>query len=135
LCVLSPRTISHTIEIDAPPETVWRELADTESYAAWNPFIRSIEGEFEEGTRLRVQIAPPGGRPMTFRPTVRAARPGRELRWLGHLLVAGLFDGEHSFEIEPLGAGRASRRPSASPASWCAHSAAGSRRPSAASKR
>jgi hypothetical protein len=43
---------------------------------------------------------------MTFRPTVRAARPGRELRWLGHLLVAGLFDGEHSFQIEPLGAGR-----------------------------
>jgi hypothetical protein len=103
---LSPRTISHTIEIDAAPEAVWRELADTGAYAAWNPFIRSLEGELEEGTRLRVEITPPGGRPMTFRPTVRAARPGRELRWLGHLLVAGLFDGEHSFQIEPLGAGR-----------------------------
>ena len=106
MCVLSPRTISHTIEIDASPETVWRELADTHSYAEWNPFIRSLEGEFEEGARLRVRIEPPDGRPMTFRPTVRAARPGRELRWLGHLLVRGLFDGEHSFEIEPLGAGR-----------------------------
>ena len=106
MSVLSPRTISHTIEIDAAPEAVWRELADTGAYAAWNPFIRSIEGELEEGTRLRVEITPPGGRPMTFRPTVRAARPGRELRWLGHLVVAGLFDGEHSFEIEPLGAGR-----------------------------
>jgi hypothetical protein len=103
---LSPRTISHTIEIDASPEAVWRELADTDSYAEWNPFIRSLEGEFEEGARLRVRIEPPDGRPMTFRPTVRAARPGRELRWLGHLLVRGLFDGEHSFEIEPLEAGR-----------------------------
>ena len=106
MCVLSPRSISHTIEIDASPEAVWRELADTDSYAEWNPFIRSLEGEFEEGTRLRVRIEPPDGRPMTFRPTVRAVRPGRELRWLGHLLVRGLFDGEHSFEIESLGAGR-----------------------------
>ena len=103
---MSRHTISHTIEIDAAPEAVWRELADTGAYAEWNPFIRSIEGELQEGARLRVEITPPGGRPMTFRPTVRAARPGRELRWLGHLLVTGLFDGEHSFEIEPLGTGR-----------------------------
>jgi hypothetical protein len=32
--------------------------------------------------------------------------PGRTLRWLGHLLVPGIFDGEHYFEIEPLGANR-----------------------------
>jgi hypothetical protein len=34
-----------------------------------------------------------------MRPTVLAAEPGRELRWLGRLLVPGLFDGEHRFEI------------------------------------
>jgi hypothetical protein len=37
---------------------------------------------------------------------VTAAEPNRELRWLGHLLVRGLFDGEHRFEIEDLGGGR-----------------------------
>ena len=42
---------------------------------------------------------------MTFRPTVREAVPQRRLRWLGHLLVPGIFDGEHSFTIEPLDAG------------------------------
>jgi hypothetical protein len=30
----------------------------------------------------------------------------RELRWLGHLLVPGIFDGEHIFTIEPLGENR-----------------------------
>jgi hypothetical protein len=100
------RSISHTIEIDAAPEAVWRELADTGAYADWNPFVRRLEGELEESARLEVEIAPPDGRPMTFKPTVVAARPGRELRWLGHLLVPGLFDGEHSFEIEPIGTGR-----------------------------
>ena len=100
------RSISHTIEIDASPEAVWRELADTGSYADWNPFVRRLEGELEENARLEVEIDPPGGRAMTFKPTVLAARPGRELRWLGRLGIRGIFDGEHSFEIEPLGRDR-----------------------------
>ena len=43
---------------------------------------------------------------MSMRPTVLAAAPSRELRWLGHLGVPGLFDGEHRFRIEPLGTDR-----------------------------
>jgi hypothetical protein len=39
---------------------------------------------------------------MTFKPKVLNAEPDRELRWLGHLLVPGLFDGEHFFTIQPL---------------------------------
>jgi hypothetical protein len=100
------RTISHTVEIDAAPEAVWRELADTASYPGWNPFVRRLEGRLERGERLEVDIEPPGGRAMTFKPTVLDATPGRELRWLGRFLLRGLFDGEHSFEIEPLGPGR-----------------------------
>jgi hypothetical protein len=42
---------------------------------------------------------------MSFRPTVLVAEPNQELRWLGHLWFSGLFDGEHSFSIEPLGEG------------------------------
>jgi hypothetical protein len=100
------RSISHTIEIDAAPEAVWSELADTGAYPGWNPFVRRLEGQLGQGERLEVEIEPPGGRAMTFKPTVLEATPGRELRWLGRFLVRGLFDGEHSFEIEPLGPGR-----------------------------
>jgi len=39
---------------------------------------------------------------MTFRPTILKAEPERELRWLGRLLLPGLFDGEHVFEIEQI---------------------------------
>lgn len=100
------RAIGHSIEIDAPPDRVWAVLSDTASYPDWNPFIRRLEGELREGARLEVEIEPPGGRAMTFKPTVTAADAGRELRWLGHLLVRGLFDGEHRFQIEDLGDGR-----------------------------
>ena len=43
---------------------------------------------------------------MTIRPEVLEAGPGRALRWLGRLLVPGLFDGEHRFTIQPSGPGR-----------------------------
>jgi hypothetical protein len=46
-----------------------------------------------------------GQKPMTFKPKVLRADPGRELRWLGRLLIPGLFDGEHYFQMEPSDAG------------------------------
>ena len=93
----------HTqIEIDAPAKRVWELLTDFASYPQWNPFIRHISGRLAPGERLQARLEPPGGRAMTFKPKVLAAEPNRELRWLGHLLVPGVFDGEHSFTIEPL---------------------------------
>ena len=96
------RTIEHQIDIDAPAAAVWAELVDTAAYDEWNPFLRRLDGELSVGSRLRVEIAPPGGRAMTFRPTVLAVQHERELRWLGRLLVPGLLDGEHSFRLETL---------------------------------
>lgn len=39
---------------------------------------------------------------MTFHPVVLVATPRRELRWRGHLLMPGLFDGDHAFQLELL---------------------------------
>ncbi len=97
------REITTETEIRASAEHVWRILTDFGRFEAWNPFIRQAEGHVEEGARLKIRIEPPGGRAMTFRPTVTRAVPGRELRWLGRVVMPGLFDGEHIFEIEPLG--------------------------------
>jgi hypothetical protein len=43
---------------------------------------------------------------MDIHPTVLVADPGRELRWLGRLLMPGIFDGEHRFEIHETEPGR-----------------------------
>jgi hypothetical protein len=43
---------------------------------------------------------------MTIQPTILAVRPERELRWIGRLFIPGVFDGEHSFVIEPQGESR-----------------------------
>ena len=94
------------IEIRASAERVWQLLTDFPSFPQWNPLIRKASGNIKVGERLEVNIQPSGASGMTFRPTVLKAEPNRELRWLGHLLISGLFDGEHIFTIEPLGEGR-----------------------------
>jgi hypothetical protein len=40
---------------------------------------------------------------MTFKPTILAATQQQNLTWLGHLLLPGVFDGEHRFQIEDHG--------------------------------
>jgi hypothetical protein len=91
------------IEIHASSERVWQILSDFNTFAGWNPFIRWVKGEAKTGARLEVRIQPSGTSGMTFKPTVLKAEPNRELRWLGRLLIPGLFDGEHIFSIKALG--------------------------------
>ena len=90
------------IEIEAPAARVWQVLTDFAAYPEWNPFIRRVNGRPEVDEQLVVRMRPSGTKGMTFRPTVLKAEPNRQLRWLGHLLMPGLFDGEHVFEIEEL---------------------------------
>jgi hypothetical protein len=90
------------IEIGVPAERVWQVLTDFAAYPEWNPFIRRVNGRPEVGEQLVVRMRPSGTKGITFRPTVMKVEPNRQLRWLGHLLVPGLFDGEHIFEIEAL---------------------------------
>jgi hypothetical protein len=98
--------VFHTeIEIDAPAERVWETLTNIADYSIWNRFIPHLVGVLAPGERLEVRIEPQAAQP-TFRPTVLAVEPARRLQWVGHLLTPGLFDGEHQFEIHPLGPGR-----------------------------
>ncbi|MBE9191209.1 SRPBCC domain-containing protein [Gloeocapsopsis crepidinum LEGE 06123] len=100
------KQLTTKIEINASATTVWNVLTDFDEYPQWNPFIRFASGEVKKGARLEVQLQRPGGNIMTFRPTVLVAEPEREFRWLGQLLLSGIFNGEHYFQIEPLGSDR-----------------------------
>jgi hypothetical protein len=100
------RAITATVDLDATPEHVWDVLTDTDGHAAWNPFITKMAGTVEVGKKLDIRIAPPGGKPMSFRPTVTDVHPAQRLAWLGHLGFPGLFDGAHTFTLTPLPDGR-----------------------------
>ncbi|MGB9175150.1 MAG: SRPBCC domain-containing protein, partial [Methanoregula sp.] len=55
------------------------------------------------GEKITADLRPSGATGMKIRPFLLKVVPGREMRWRGHLFVPGLFDGEHVFEIRPLG--------------------------------
>src|SRR5688500_13125942 len=96
------RELHTEIRISAPPTVIWRILSDFETYPRWNPFIKTIAGELTVGARLEVVLQPPGGKPMTFKPKLVHVEPGRGFTWLGRLGLPKIFDGEHSFRIEPV---------------------------------
>ena len=94
-----PKEIKTEILINAQPEKIWNILMDFEKYPDWNPFIKSIKGKPLEGAKLSVRLEPPDAMGMTLKPKVLAAKDKKEFRWLGHLFIPGLFDGEHIFEL------------------------------------
>jgi hypothetical protein len=100
------KSLRSQIEINASAQRVWEVFTDAAAYPEWNPFIPHLAGRFRSGEKLKVRLAPPGGIAMTFRPQVLIAEPMQEVRWLGHLVVPGLFDGEHRFSLETLDASR-----------------------------
>ncbi len=94
-----------SIEIAASPKEVWKVLMDHQNYGNWNPFILKLEGEPKVGSQIKALIQPDGKKPMEFTPTVLNADENKEFRWLGHLFVKGLFDGEHYFILQSTDSG------------------------------
>lgn len=102
---MSRAQIHTQIDIDASPQRVWTVLTDWPAYMQWNPFVHSLRGELQVGARLEAHIRL-GRRLMTFTPRVSRMQEGVAFAWLGHAMLPGVFDGEHSFELEALEGGR-----------------------------
>ena len=94
------------IEIEGTAQEVWDTLTDFESYREWNTGFVQAFGRAEVGETLHITFSQKAGRTMKMRPTVLVAEPRHELRWLGRLLLPGIFDGEHRFEIHETAPGR-----------------------------
>jgi hypothetical protein len=77
---------------------VWNVLSNF-AYDEWNPYVK-IEGTAQVGIKVTGHMGATRGRGMTFKPTVLAARPDDELRWLGKLGSARIVDGEHFFILD-----------------------------------
>jgi hypothetical protein len=99
------KEIKTQIKIQASPERVWKALTESPDWRSWNPFVVRVEGKFQVGETLRNTLELPGQKPMIFKPKILKVEAAKELRWLGRLLMPGLFDGEHYFLMTPDGEG------------------------------
>lgn len=92
------KTVSATIQIDAPPMTVWGLLTDLGRYPQWNPLFREATGETAVGKRITLRsVHPVSGRLMRVPARILVAEPGAELRWASGL--PGIISGQHSFRL------------------------------------
>ncbi|WP_159800791.1 SRPBCC domain-containing protein [Flavobacterium sp. MK4S-17] len=98
--------IKTAIEINASVGLVWDTLMNFHGYADWNPFIKDISGLPDVGGILKVTIQPPNKKQMTFTPVVISNNIEKEFRWKGKLLIKGIFDGEHYFELQGVNEGK-----------------------------
>ena len=93
------------IEIQASPESVWQALTNLDQYPEWNPFIHHAVGKAQVGQNVDITFHS-GSKEMTLHCTVIKVEPNHELCWKYHVMLPGLFSGEHRFTIEPMGANR-----------------------------
>ena len=89
-----------SITINASKEKVWEVFTDFDNYPKWNPFITSITGKAEVGSRITINL-----QGITFKPVILTFNKNSELKWLGNLWFKGLFDGEHKFCLKDNGDG------------------------------
>src|ERR1700733_4765517 len=98
------KTMSATIQIDAPPRAVWAALTDLGRYPEWNPLFREASGQVAVGSRITLRsVHPANGRLMTVKPMITVADAGAELRWVSSL--PGIISGEHRFTLIPADGG------------------------------
>jgi hypothetical protein len=99
------RSFSTAVDIEATPAEVWAVLADLAAYPDWNPFIREAEGVLAADQTLILCTRSLHGRETTLRPKVLVAHPDYEIRWISRLLVPGVLDREHVFDLTDGGDG------------------------------
>ncbi len=106
------KEIKTEILINAKPKKVWSILTNFDNYPNWNPFIKFVKGDMKVGNKITVRIEPLESKGMTFKPKILTSETNKEFKWIGHLLFAGLFDGEHKFELIDNGNGTTTFRQS-----------------------
>lgn len=95
------KQINVTTEINAPIEQAWKILSDTENWGSWNPLIIKIEGRIEVGRKVKFTIKIPNITTTTMEPVIQRRDEGRGFAWIGSLPIPNMFDGFHSFDLEP----------------------------------
>ncbi len=98
-----PTELRSELQIDAPPDSVWRVLTSFVEYPDWNPFIKRVNGKLELGAKLSVTFTPLEGNQKTVTATVTRLSEGRELGFSDKLWFKGWFDGEYFVQLSAVG--------------------------------
>lgn len=92
------------LQVDAPPEYLWRVLIDFESYSEWNPFITKVEGEARIGAEinLHVKLDPRLDSIRLWKEMIISLKDNQHLSYDTHFLSSTLFNAVRWQTIRPV---------------------------------
>jgi uncharacterized protein YndB with AHSA1/START domain len=95
----APVRSKRSIEIAAPPETVWDVLTRFDDWPQWNPQVKSMsfEGPLAAGSEFRWRAGPG-----TIVSTLERVDPPRFVRWRGRTMSIRAI---HEWRLEPRNSG------------------------------
>ena len=96
MTVLDLSRIDRSIQIDAPPDRVWRALTNADELSAW--FKVTIEGEIAPGNDVWMTSVDPQWAGQRFRVLFTEMTPPRRLTWQWH---PGEVDPSVDYSREP----------------------------------
>jgi len=98
------------IQIDAPPEYVWKVLVDFERYGEWNPFLTKVEGKAEIGAEiaLYVKLSPEKEAMRFSKEMIISLKENQHLSYDSHFLSSSLFNTVRWQTIRPCDDGNKS---------------------------
>ena len=103
LALFARKSVRAELIIQAEPLEIWVVLTDPTSYSEWNPILVSVEGKFEEGATLSVDMRNPDNSTTTLNPRVKKLVPGSTLNQFGG--VPGVLTYDHTWSLEPVDGG------------------------------
>ena len=102
VCV-SCKTFHTEITIPADPELVWSVLMNLPGYKAWNPLLVPIEGNLQEGEKLKYQMTQPDGKKSVITSKVKKMIEHKELNQHGG--IPGILTFDHKYLLESVDGG------------------------------
>lgn len=100
LAVLPRKSVRVELTINASPDEIWTVLTDAASYPEWNPIFVSVQGSFDEGAHLAVQMQSPDGGVTLVEPVVKKLVVGQELNQTGG--ITGVLTFDHTWKLDAV---------------------------------
>ncbi len=96
--------IDETVEINAPPETVWNVLTDFPRYGEWNPFCLECRSSLVPGEAIEMTVQLTA-RPQKVVEWINGHLPGRHFAYNMKPVPLGALTSLRSHGVEAFGAG------------------------------
>ncbi|MEH6582903.1 MAG: SRPBCC domain-containing protein [Halioglobus sp.] len=95
-------TVSSEITLPANPELSWEVLTKFENYPEWNPYLTRVEGKLAPGETVSFTLIDGNFTdPMHLSAVVALVQPPKQFYWTGTLVLQGIHDTRHIFELKP----------------------------------